>query len=377
MILNRQLKNGLYACIDWLEFTISEIDTSMSLRDNLHYYLHLFGLHEDLFDEVGKGGFGYKRSIRHFYENVFVYFDGTSDMGIHFRASGNAVTYLFNSYLASMGVDTPFGQGYEIVDKDIRAERRKSIKSKTPNDDVVEFDVDKVGIMYLSKILEVGHFTRIDLAIDDLGAEYFTVNDVFKFVDNCQVSTKFKKWQNVKSSSFANGCTGHTVYFGSRESDVYLRVYEKAYEQNITDFNWTRWELEIKHDKADLVVNELVASQLIGSVAIGILKNYIRFIVKDYERNCRCTSLPLWDKFVADVSKLRLSLPNKIKTIDDKRNWIDKQCMPTIAGLIIASGGDVSFLRDNLESHFDRLNAKDKKLFTDCMLEGGVNNDDN
>lgn len=373
---NQEVVNGLYACIDWLEFTISELDSSNSQRQNIKYYLHLFGLQKDMFDEQGKGGLGYRRSMRHLSENIFIYFDGAFDMGIHFRISGTSVAYLLNRYLESMAVDTPFGKGYEIRDKDIRGAFRNAIhKSLNLPTNNYDYDVDKVCIMFLQKILEVGHFTRIDLALDDVGAVYFTVNDVFKLVDNCQVSCKFKKWQNVKSCSFKDGCIGHTVYFGSRESDVYLRVYEKAYEQNIKEINWTRWELEIKHDKADLFVKELINNQYIGSVTIGLLSNYIRFIKKDSERNARCSTLPLWKKFIGDVEKLRLKLPEKVRTIEDKQRWIDKQCMPTLAGLIVSNGGDISFLRDNLENHFERLKAKDKEMYLEALMKGGVDYD--
>ena len=377
MNFHKQLKNGLYACIDWLEFTITELNTSNSQRQNISYYLRLFGLHEDLFDECGRGGFGYRNSMRHVTENIFVYFDGKNDMGIHFRVSGSAVSYMFNRYLESMAVDTPFGKRYELVDKDVKADFRKQIKKSLGlSVEEKEFYTDDINMMLLNKILEVGHFTRIDLAIDDVGAEYFTVNDVFKLADNNQVSCRFKKWQNVKSTSFADGCTGHTVYFGSRESDVYLRVYEKAYEQKIKDFNWTRWELEIKHDKADLVAKELVNISCIGSVAVGVLENYIRFISKNNERNSRCDTLPLWTDFVNGVKKLRLTLQQKKMTIEDKQRWIDKQCMPTLAGLIISQGGDISFLRDNLEGHFERLKAKDKEMFLEALNnKGGVDDE--
>lgn len=127
---NETLINGLYARIDWLEFTITEFDSDLSKRDNVSMYIRALGLHEDLFDEQGKGGFGYKSSVRHISENIFVYYDGSENMGIHFRISGYAVTYLLKRYLEKMAVSTPFGKGYELVERGERREFQNAIRKK-------------------------------------------------------------------------------------------------------------------------------------------------------------------------------------------------------------------------------------------------------
>ena len=351
--MNQELFNGLYIRVDWLEFTFTEFSCYSSIHDKFNFIFSNIGMDMELFNEVGKGGIGYKRSLKHIHENICIYFDGTEDMGIHIRCSGTAVSYMLNQYKEKFVCDTPFGKGYEF-----------------PFD-----DVSLLLSSFLSCVLKYGHFTRIDLAIDDVGASFFTVNDVFNLVDNNQVSSRFRKWQNLKSASFTEGCIGHTIYFGSRESDVFLRVYEKSYEQKIDSFNWTRWEFEIKHGKSDVLARELSTGTSIATAALGLLNNYIRFIKRDSTNVSMCSALPLWESFINGVSKLRLTLAPEQKTIEDKKRWIQKQCMPTIAGLVVATGGDISFLRDNLETHFERLKEKDKKLFTDSLLKGGVNDD--
>lgn len=341
--------NGLYARLDWIEFTI---DVEKYTYSDVLMYLDKFGICSELFDDVGKGGFGYRKSLRHMYENIIVYFDGNDNMGIHIRISGGSVGYVVNQFLGTFTCDTPFGTAY----------------------DVGEYDTSNVVPLLFEKIFEVGHFTRIDLAVDDVGCKYYSVFDVFEMLNKGMVVSKFRQWKNVKGNTFTSDCLGHTVYFGSRESDVFLRVYEKGLEQKIP-VAWVRWELEIKHEKADVVARQIVARQDFGSITIGILSAYLRFINLDNIRRSRCSVHSVWANFINDVEKLRLTLTKKEKTVEEKEDWIKKQCMPTIAGLIVAKGGDISFLREKLEMHFDRLSSKDKDLFLSAFERLGVGDD--
>lgn len=136
---NQKIQNGLYARIDWLEFTVTELESEKSSRDNAYRILNLFGLHSDLFDEQGKGGLGYKDSLRHLYENIFVYFNGSSEMGVHFRVSGTSVTYVLKSFLETFATDTPFGKGYEL-DPNKNNEFRVSIRKALGTYEESEYD---------------------------------------------------------------------------------------------------------------------------------------------------------------------------------------------------------------------------------------------
>lgn len=47
-----------------------------------------------------------------------------------------------------------------------------------------------------------------------------------------------------------------TVYFGSRQSELMVRVYEKGKEQH-TELDWQRFEIEVKGDKAVAVMSDI------------------------------------------------------------------------------------------------------------------------
>lgn len=51
------------------------------------------------------------------------------------------------------------------------------------------------------------------------------------FLDRQETVSKFRVYKNMLESTFVNEKTGHTVYFGSRRSEVMLRVYDKQLEQ--------------------------------------------------------------------------------------------------------------------------------------------------
>lgn len=92
------------------------------------------------------------------------------------------------------------------------------------------------------------HVTRLDLAIDtndtrispqgvldDWGTERFT--------------TRARTISEIKCFADGNVYKGHTVYVGSRSSEQFMRVYDKAAEQGTSD-HLTRIELELKSHPA-------------------------------------------------------------------------------------------------------------------------------
>lgn len=96
-----------------------------------------------------------------------------------------------------------------------------------------------------------GATSRIDLAFDlfDYGIDLMRIYKDWKVG---KVECRARKVTPVVSGVMNNErmvAEAATVYFGSRTSDVMVRMYDKGKEQQ-TDLDWTRIELEIKGDKA-------------------------------------------------------------------------------------------------------------------------------
>lgn len=325
--------NGLSACVDWLAFTITELSSVQAVVEFLGFDLMQF-------TSAPRGAMGYKSMYRLDGHAVSVLYDGSEGMGIHVNISGSAVAYCVDAYRQKLSGPTPFS-------------------GKTA------MQVDHLSMTALSQflkdILEIGHITRMDLAIDDKGKDqYFTCRDIFDYLMADRVVTKFRRFHVDADFKTGGEVDGFTIYLGSRKSEVFLRVYDKMLEQKAKDpaagtDPWVRWELELKDQRADSAARLIIGGAPVGTVLLGILNNYMRIIDLDDSNRSRCSSTDKWLAFCAGISRIRLYVPGVPKTLEDKRQWIDRQVLSTLAGLFLAYGGTFSFIEDNIESGIRRM----------------------
>jgi phage replication initiation protein len=86
--------------------------------------------------------------------------------------------------------------------------------------------------------------------------------------------------------------TGETMYFGSPQSQTLLRIYDKRLElqskgqEHYQDYG-TRWELELKKDRAEQCARALATLDEVDwkELVVGLLRSYVDFqqIPKDAE----------------------------------------------------------------------------------------------
>lgn len=340
---SENLDNSLTASIDWIAFTSTIISNVKEMISFLGYAAEDFIL-------LPKGANGYKKMHRLNSFPVSILSDGNEDMGVHVVISGSAIADVLAHFRNSLAVDTPFARDVVCLS---------------------DFD-NSIMIEFLQQVKKIGWFTRIDLAVDDLGANYFTVRDVRGFLERQEVVSKFRTYRDVYESTFTNENTGHTIYFGSRQSEIMLRVYDKQLEQNqkaadpesTIDDPWVRWEMELKNDRANIAADFLIQRKHVGQIIMEVLNNYVRMIVPDDSNRSRCSSHPLWEKFVGMVGKLRLYVEAAQKTIEDKKRWLIRQCLPTIAGVIIADGGSFDIITRHFDDAVLRMNNNLRYLVT-------------
>lgn len=327
------LNNGLAVSIDWLSFTITKLSSLDDVIQILGYSLRDF-------DSMPHGGKGYRSMLRLNGYPVSVLYDGNDDMGIHVDISGSAISEIIRSFKETIRTDTPFGFGYEI-------------------------DFNNTFLCeLLKKIRTYGHVTRIDLAVDDIGCMYFSTDDVVSLWKEKRIVSKFKRLKNTEESVISGQKTGHTVYLGSRQSDLFLRIYDKKLEQNKRlsgsdkppiDFPWVRWELECKDARANHIVDLILSDINLGQICIGVLGHYIRIINLNNSNKSRCSMDSLWSDFLDGIGSLKLYMPDREKNINEKKAWINKQVMPTLSAIIVADGGSLEFIENNLETGYRRM----------------------
>lgn len=183
-------------------------------------------------------------------------------------------------------------------------------------------------------------FSRVDLAIDD----YSKVMDPRLIVEayadgNFARFRKFKQILNYKNGELS----GWTLNFGSRESDSFVRYYDKDVESKGHIPAW-RLEAEFKDDKASKVVDTLCLlplddlhdhlGELLGKLVVGEIDFPDR--QGTGRRIDRCKPLPWWKEFQDRVGgSIRVVCPRPKPTLHRKAKWIRDQVIPSIATLEI------------------------------------------
>lgn len=331
------LENSLRVSCDWLRFTVT--DKSYTVDK----VINLLGFSKTDFTELEKGASGYKSQMKLDGYPVFILYNGREDMGIHVSVSGTAIAEVIKHFYESLVVDTPFGR----------------VPLVTSLDNATYF------IEFLLKVRSIGQFSRIDLAVDDIGCKYFSMENLEDLVTQNKVVSKFRSCDPRKPFNLSTGeVLGYTLNFGSRRSDIFMRVYDKKLEQNakleakgepLINYEWVRWELELKDDRANEVIDKLISQQNIGHITIGVLSNYFRIINLDDSNRSRCSINPIWDKFISDIAPLSLYVQQVAKTLDEKKEWVRRQVMPTIAGIIVAEHGSLDIITEGFEGYVFKM----------------------
>lgn len=327
------LENGLHLSLDWLSFTVKKTMVWQAVAE-------YFGLNVVQFQDGLNGSYGYRKRARHMIFSISVLYDGNEDMGIHVDISGSAIGYFLQCYLS------------------------KNTCSKTPFDTVAyevnSFD-DTILCDVLKDILDLGQVTRLDLAIDDVGCRYYTVPELDSIFHDGLYTSRFKKFKSIYEGG-KDFCSGSSIYLGSRKSELMIRIYDKQLEQKTKKHDvslspWVRWEIELHKNRATVVATFLASGKPLPEIAIGILSNYLRLIVRDKTRDSRCSTAPKWHDFLSGIDKLKICQPVSEKTIDEKREWIMKQVAPTISA-IYEIDGDLSFIYSLIENGSLRLSPE-------------------
>lgn len=348
-----EFRNGLSVRVDWLSFTIKDCTEPFDVIDMLGYS-------SNDFLALSHGRNGYKSAYAcRICDGLSILFDGNDGMGVHADISGGAIENVLKHYHDKRLFDVPFGGSAYEADRD---------------NSTVLTDL-------LREICVSGKITRLDLAIDDIGAEHFTMSELQELLETGSCVSRFKEYRQDISKTFGGSVTGNTLYLGSRKSLCMLRIYDKKLEQNskfghaeekqIT-YDWVRWELELKDERAMSASSILCSGVPLGNVVIGILSNYVRFIEHDNERRCRCSTLKKWEKFISGVSGLKLYQRPEPKTISDKKEWLKYGVSKSLAAVVMADGGDMTFLYDLLTLGSEKMDNATLKMVHDYLCRQGM-----
>jgi len=164
----------------------------------------------------------------------------------------------------------------------------------------------------LVRCLDAGaSITRIDLA-KDLTDTDISLDKVYRDIETGKSIGSARTIAQVHSP---NG--GNTVYIGSRQSEKFIRIYDKAAQTGNTDKKWFRYELELKG-----VVARSLCSYLRSTERWDSAFDTIALHMVDLPNNVQ------WKKFFSS-DFIPVGLP-KIERTSDREMWIDSQVTPAV-----------------------------------------------
>lgn len=299
--------------IDWIQFTTKETNP-------LNVIITLLHLNVKDFIELKKGKLGYKRQLHS--DNIFVLFEGNQklgqEMGTHIIITGKGCRiYETNNSLTKL---------IERINK------------------------------YDCKI------TRLDLAIDDKEGNTIVLDEIIKDVKKGNTVSKWKNSLELTQRSLNDGTiTGQTINLGSRTSEVFLRIYNKSLQME-QEGNWVRMEIEVKGEKVK-ELQRIINSKPIGPITKKLINNYIRIVEPGKDKNkSRWKTKQYWLNIINTTEKLSLTTRPEERTLEDMKSWVEKQVSTTLATIVLAEGGSVDFLYEQITEGSKKLKEKHKNI---------------
>lgn len=304
--------------IDWFSATVKTTDPLEACQ--------IFGLPSGLFEHSPSGGMGYKAAYR--YGNITIYHDGTEAMGCHVVMSGKGC----RQYEAQCG----------------------------DNIDPWPFLIENIK-------LHNGKIARIDVAHDTVDGS-LQIGTIQEAIYEKKVRSRFKNAREINSFTLSRGSesdkpTGSTVYFGSGNSRIQFRIYDKAREQGL-DCPWVRFELQMRDERAEAFCRELLTREDVGNLTSEVINHYLSFIEIDDSNISRCSLSSWWSAWLLSSKKQKLTLEKLVKTVPQVVEHLKKQYAASVA-MVRKYFGPIrfkQFVEDLIEEGQSKMTLKHRQI---------------
>ncbi|MDW7798755.1 replication initiation factor domain-containing protein [Streptococcus canis] len=226
-------------------------------------------------------------------------------------------------------------------------------------------------------------FPRFDIALDELYKPSGNI-DLFdikaRIFDNKIIMRRLKTFTAIEGLKKVNGRfinQGLTLNFGSRQSSLMIRFYQKDYEQALLKdvsvdyirevYNYkNRYEVELHDTKAFDVITEWVTIKSdLTQIGARILNNY--FEVFDWDGHYDNE----WDKLVGTQEGFKFVTRPRAIDYSKTKHWVTKQVSSALKLLKIA---DIVFKTDELSEIISEayLSNNHTKLAEEICERNGV-----
>lgn len=166
--------------------------------------------------------------------------------------------------------------------------------------------------------------TRLDVALDTTDTR-LSPQEAKKDFGNGKFETRARSVHEIKKTGKGGEYEGHTVYVGSRQSEQFLRIYDKAKEQG-TEGHLTRVELELKDQPAHEAMFAIIRYG--GEQATRAAFNrFFRWQNAAWQDIMAGVSVSVDRLAVEDIDKreewlMRVAVPAVVKAIKDGNNGV-------------------------------------------------------
>ena len=290
-------KNNLTALIDWCQITVKDVDLFTVITDILKIPLSLMEL-----QNKGKGIAGHELVAG--FDNIKI-----------LKPTGKMQYNGFQILMSGSGCRNY--ENFLVINKE------------------TWFD-------FFARVCQYRvNFPRIDLAIDD-HKPYLNIPELIRLTKQGLISSQLRNYSENASGELSESIPvhkGNTLYLGSSNSDFRIVFYEKGYEQvekfgKELDPNWNRYELRFRQERANIVVQELIARRDVAEIAMSVLNGKIRFLEqpenKSTSRKRLYPTYPPWKLFMQDIEKIKLTIQPQKKTLDSIWNWLESSVAPSL-----------------------------------------------
>lgn len=196
--------------------------------------------------------------------------------------------------------------------------------------------------------------TRLDIALDEMykGAgkehEQYDLSDLIaKTYKKEIVFYRVKRWNHIGGGllefdeSEDDTSQGLSIYYGSRQSNVYFNFYEKRYElaqkekmsyvESLSTFGvWNRFEIRLAKEAAQSMVEEYVSGVDLGSLAKGLINKKMQVYNGSNEYGIYLPDKK-WQKLFGGVEPLTLTVKPEPYSLEKTVKWILYQVSDSLA----------------------------------------------
>lgn len=200
------------------------------------------------------------------------------------------------------------------------------------------------------------NITHIDLAFDD-HTGILDIGEILDDTDHHRYRSRSRWWK------VEYGSCGTTIYHGSPQSNIRVRIYDKAAERGMLDgTHWIRVELVLRDINASGAVDAILEHEQLGPVFSGILSNYLVYCDPSSDSNrSRWDPAEYWQQLLQGAFAIHIAAdPGLEYNVFRLQSYLRDQCGGAIYTWSQLYGFDS--LEELIKTRTSPLNPKHKLL---------------